>query len=86
MLPDYRVILHNDIYAIHEVHYDEQGLPTQCSIDPVAPVATNTDDLTKTLVHYVSALTKPVLPYTVFQSDTTIAESTTTALNMFRSK
>jgi hypothetical protein len=90
MLPDYRVILHNDndadIYAVHEVHYDGQGSPTRCSVDPVAPVGMTADDLTKTLIHYVSALTKPVIPYAVFQADPSPAETTNTALNMFRSK
>ena len=90
MIPDYRVILHTgtgtDTYAVHEVHYNEQGFPAQCSVDPVTPAGKSADDLTKILVHYMSALTKPVIPYAAFQADPTPAETTITALNMLRSK
>ena len=60
---NYRVILKNGQYAIHEVYYDEQGEPWTCTEDPVCPEGGTLDDFRAEMEHYQHALELPVLEY-----------------------
>lgn len=71
---NYRVILKDDEYAIHEVYYDDQGEPEACTVDPVGPVGDTLADLVKDMDHYLRALKRPVLEYEDFANKGRVLE------------
>jgi hypothetical protein len=60
---NYRVIVKNGRYAIHEVYYDKEGEPWTCTEDPVCPEAETLDALREDMEYYRLALERPVLEY-----------------------
>ena len=60
---NYRVILKNGRYAIHEVYYDEEAEPWTCTEEPVCPEGDTLDALREELEHYQRAPEWPVLEY-----------------------
>lgn len=50
-----------DLFQIHEVHYDESGRPKMYTERSVGPVGESLDVLAKELELFTAALTKPVL-------------------------
>jgi hypothetical protein len=70
---NYRVIRHQPpsgmgfvSYAIHEVHYDEQGNPVAVSENPIRLVADTPQDLAADLELMEEATRKPTLDYSSF--------------------
>lgn len=59
---------HNDevIYAIHEVHYSNLGVPEYITENPVGVSADSKGDIMTTLRHMERALTMPTLNYEDF--------------------
>jgi len=51
--------------GIHEV-YSVGGIPTACTEEPVAPVATEDEDLSDVMKQYMDAFNKPILYYEDF--------------------
>ena len=60
---NYRVVKHpsDGSYGVHEVYYDEAGVPLVLSEAHI--VGNDAQDLTLELDHMRAALTKPVLDY-----------------------
>lgn len=48
-------------YGIHEVYYDEDGVPTTCTVNPVAPFGESPDELAEDMDRMRKALEEPVL-------------------------
>ena len=73
---NYRVLVREypqtqeDVFAIHEVYYDENDAPGSCTVNPVAPIGDSLEELKGVLQMYATALEKPVLRYEEFQGDT----------------
>jgi prophage maintenance system killer protein len=71
----YRVIVRKcpqtqeEIFAIHEVYYDENDAPGSCTVNPAAPIGASLGELKEVLQMYSTALEKPVLRYGDFQGD-----------------
>jgi len=55
-----------DVYAVHEVYYDDNGQPTSCTEEPSAPQGTTPALLAEELEWFAEALKKPVLKYETF--------------------
>ncbi len=53
---NYRVVQHDDEYAIHEVFYSDDGSVNGMTVDPVFPRAETLDDLREELERYGAAL------------------------------
>jgi hypothetical protein len=53
-------------YGIHEVYYDDDHVPTSCTVDPVSPHGDTEDELAQDMRYFASALEKPVLDYDSF--------------------
>ena len=71
---NYRVLRKEDIcgdayYEIHEVYYDEVGEPNGYTMDPIAPVGDNIEDLRETLYKMLRDLDKPVLTEADFKGE-----------------
>ena len=73
---NYRVLRHaekpeapgdGDWFAIHEVFYDEHGMPRSCSADPIAPGGETPGELRSDLRMMMSAFDKPALDYKLFE-------------------
>jgi hypothetical protein len=63
---NYRVLQHEGNFAIHEVYY-EDGKPTSCTEDPVAPFGEDTvEELRRDMELMMRALNEPVLNYKDF--------------------
>jgi len=60
---EYRVILKDGRYAIHEVFYDEEGEPWTCTEGPECPEGDTLEALREASEHYQRALEWPVLEY-----------------------
>lgn len=66
---NYRVLRREGNFAIHEVFY-EDGKPTSCTEDPVAPFGEDTlEELRHDMEMMMRALSKPVLDYENLQPD-----------------
>jgi hypothetical protein len=59
----HRVINAKDIYAVHEVYYDEDGLPEMVTEEPVNAQGETYEELVHDVVHYIAALAYPILEY-----------------------
>lgn len=60
---NYRVVLRDAEFAIHEVFYEEDGSINGMTVDPVYPRAESLEGLREELERYSTALDKPVLTY-----------------------
>lgn len=73
---NYRVIQHTDntantiYYQIHEVYYDNDSdeNPTSMTVTGVSPFGESTEELSHSMIHMMSALTKPVLDVKIFDT------------------
>lgn len=88
---EYRIIRHVDAhntetYAVYNVQFNEAGIPVSCDTDPITPVADSAQSLSHILIYMQSALTKPVLDYTLFMPESNPKQSTTDALDLLRSR
>lgn len=63
---NYRVILKDGQYAIHEVFYNDQEEPEACTVDSIGPVGDTLAELVEDMEHYARALERPVLVYEDF--------------------
>tara|TARA_R110002074_G_scaffold318561_1_gene488915 strand:- start:771 stop:1058 length:288 start_codon:yes stop_codon:yes gene_type:complete len=69
---NYRVIRHVDTksdevyYQIHEVYYDTNKNPESMTENGIAPYGENTEELSHSMIHMMSALTEPVLDAIIF--------------------
>ena len=66
---NYRVILKDGQYAIHEVFYNDQGEAWTCTEDPVGVAGDTLAELAEDLEHYRQALDRPVLAYEDFPNE-----------------
>jgi hypothetical protein len=60
---NYRVILQDDYYSIHEVYYDDDGNIESWTEQPVGIGGETLEELKGDLEYYKHALEKPVLKY-----------------------
>lgn len=58
---NYRVVLRNDEYAVHEVFYDDDGRPESLTVDALSPTARSVRDLRYELEKMLKSLDCPVL-------------------------
>jgi hypothetical protein len=58
-------LLYEDVYAIHEVYY-EDDVPVSMAVDPSCPQGETIEELREDLEHYRTALDKPILEATKF--------------------
>lgn len=63
---NYRVIIKDGIYKIHECYYDEKGCPKSISTDEMIPAGESFDDLRFTYNLMKEALDKPALMFDDF--------------------
>lgn len=75
-----------EMFTIHEVYYDDQGNPESVTKNPVPAFGNNVEELSHNLIHMLSALTKPILDYTMFEENKKTGETTNDALSMFGDK
>lgn len=54
-------------YAIYEVYYDENGVPTSCSSDPISAFGEDETELKRDLSMMIDGCGKPVLDYDYFE-------------------
>ena len=54
-------------FSIHEVFYNDDGIPDMCTEDAVAVVGETLADLSQTLKWMRKALRKPILNYAAFE-------------------
>ncbi len=50
-------------YNIHEVHYDDAGIPTNCSMSAIAPYGSSHEELRRDLDTMRRAFDLPTLDY-----------------------
>lgn len=83
---NYRVIRHTaqdqEYFEIHEVHYDDQGLPIACAEQPASAYGNTVEELSACMIHMQSALTQPILDAKIFEQTQNSAQSVHQALNM----
>lgn len=60
---NYRVMRNGDLFAIHEVYYDENGKVEGYTQNPVCPSGESLEELKGDIEYYLEALNKPVLEY-----------------------
>lgn len=67
---NYRLMKHKhpkhsdeDWIAVHEVYYDKEGKITHYSIEPIWAYGESEEEIRNDLEHMITALSKPVLPY-----------------------
>ena len=58
---DYRVIEHDGMFTIHEVHYNEKGGIVSISEDPMGPSGDTMEELKDDMQYFLLALDRPVL-------------------------
>jgi hypothetical protein len=58
---DYRVIEHEGLFTIHEVHYNDKGDVTSISQDPMGPSGDTLEELKGDMEYFLEALYMPVL-------------------------
>ncbi len=64
---NYRVVERNGFFNIHEVYYDENGVPWSCTAEPSFPQGETLEELQEDTAWYQNALTKPVLYWCDFE-------------------
>ena len=60
---NYRVVVKDDQYNIHEVYYDDKGKPEFFTEDPLGPSGESLEELENDLEYFSEALSLPVLNY-----------------------
>jgi hypothetical protein len=71
---DYRVVRHKgvhdmgDFLQIHEVYYDENGMPDMVTEDPVAAGGETIEEVRQVLEWMLAATEKPILDFDSFPS------------------
>lgn len=60
---NYRVLIKDGQYNIHEVYYDDDGNPEAFTEEPVGPSGESPEELKKDLQYFSEALSLPVLDY-----------------------
>jgi hypothetical protein len=68
---NYRVVIRNGEYAVHEVYYDDSGTPEACTENPFSPVTPSLEDLRYELTLLGEALEQPALKYEDIGGDAT---------------
>lgn len=85
---NYRVIKHvadgEEFYQIHEVYYNDENNPASITEEGIVPFGETTEELSHTLIHMMSALTKPVLNATMFTNDPEPNKTIDKTLGMLR--
>ena len=68
---NHRVLAHEHkgelTFGIHEVFYNDDGVPDMCTEDAVGVVGDNLADISQTLKWMRKALRKPILSYSDFE-------------------
>ena len=54
-------------FSIHEVYYNDDGVPEMCTEDAVSVVGDNLAEISDTLLWMQKALKKPILSYSDFE-------------------
>lgn len=65
MIWNYRIVMKNDSYGIHEVFY-ENGVPFGISEDPITPYGADLEELEENFESMQAALKKDILDYDDF--------------------
>ena len=84
MSQDYRLIQDPNKLCIGLVTFDKHGNPVK--LTTVKTEASTVQDLTHLMIYQMSAFTKPIIEYTVFEPLTIDDDSVKTALAMIRNK
>lgn len=63
---DYRVVIKDGVYAIHECYYNEKGAPHSISTDEMCPAGETFEDLRMSYGLMAEAFEKPALRYEDF--------------------
>ena len=53
-------------YEIHEVYYNEEGIPTSCTVDGITAFGETVEELKETLERMLKATEKPILEMSYF--------------------
>jgi len=65
---EYKGFNENDVtFSIHEVYYNDDGVPEMCTEDAVSVVGDNLAEISNTLLWMKKALKKPILSYSDFE-------------------
>jgi len=64
----HRVEAGEDVYAIHEVYYDENHMPKMVTESPSYPMGETMEELQEDLNLYDLAMLKPILEYESFNT------------------
>lgn len=62
-----RRVLEEDSYHIHEVYYDDEGVPDACTMDASSPFGETLEELKNDLNYMMNALNKPIIEYSYFE-------------------
>jgi len=60
---NYRIVVKDGQYNIHEVYYDDKDNPEFFTVDPVGPSGESLEELRGDLEHFLEVLSLPVLDY-----------------------
>jgi len=70
---NYRVIKHvyeeEEFFQIHEVYYDDNENPHSMTEEGIVPYGDTTEELSRSMIHMMGALIKPVLDAKSFGPD-----------------
>jgi len=66
---NYRVIIKNGTYAVHECFYNDKGYPVSISKDETWPIGESFAELKEDLKLMIKALERPILKYEYFRTD-----------------
>ena len=85
---NYRVVKHivedSKCFQIHEVHYDKENNPEAIAEEGCVPFGDTTEELSRAMIHMMSALTKPVLDATLFSPDPSPSATINATLGMLK--
>lgn len=66
-----RTVVHGEVgYGIHEVYYNEAGIPWTWTADPVDPFGETVYELRRNIYHMLASIEKPVLEIAPDDPDT----------------
>lgn len=65
---NYRVLSIADSIAVHEVHYDEMGVPAAYAVEPVKAETDTLEGLKWMVEKFIEALAKPMLTQADFEN------------------
>lgn len=85
MTSDYRVIRDSNntvTFSVHEVFYDDNGVPIHMNKESISLSSDNLTTLTQKLIILISSLTKDVLDKESFNTD--LSDSQNDALEIFK--